>query len=581
MILVTAIKKEFRQFKVLVRHFFQRFFQNDIVSLEIQMKEKLIAGLAVLAVLCGFFARSILAKYLVSPDTSSSWADKAMYIYFLMIIMGFITVLEWDVIFPDKRDYLNLAPLPVRNVTLFAAKLTSLLLFAGLIAVAINLPAALIFVFYLTGHDASSLLAAFHFFGVHLFSCITACMAIFFIAIFLIGILMLLCGSRLFRRISIYIRMLLMTAFFLQMTLFLAGSNPLMGTLVSWESFHVLKNENSLFFQLFPPLWFTGLYEKMLGNPDSFFSPLAKYAGWSLVLPLLGVFICGLLTYRKNISESTLNIYGKYSSAGDSNIFQRFFNSVFLRNPVERAVFFFFKKTLARSKLHKMQMLTYTAVAIGFVFVLLAYLNGLQHDFSEPNKTLLAIPLLLLLLLVTGIQNTIVIPIFLEANWIFKFTESNRIKQYISGLKKGILWLIILPTLFLCFLFYLYIWNWDTALLHCVFSLFISHILLEALFWNYRKIPFACSFLPGKAKMQYYFVVYFIGVLTYGTLLSMLSLQLIHAKIRYICTFSAVLIFLFAIKLYRERKIYPGKQILYEENPEPVMIGFHSESQVL
>lgn len=575
---VSAVKIEYRQFRVLVRHFFQRFFQNDIVSLEIQMKEKLIAGLAVLAVLCGFFAYSILAKYLISPDTGSSWVDKTIYIYFLMIIMGFITVLEWDVIFPDKRDYLNIAPLPVRNLTLFAAKLTSLLLFAGLIAVAINLPAALVFVFYLSGLDASNLLAAFHFFGVHLFSCIAACMAIFFTAIFLIGILMLVCGSRLFRRISIYIRMLLMIAFFLQMTLFLAGSNPLLGTLVSWESLHVLKSENSLFFHLFPPFWFTGLYEKLLGNTDPFFAPWAGYAGWSLVLPLLGFFICGLLTYRKNISESTLNIYGKYSSSGDANIFRRVFNAVFLRNPVERAVFYFFKKTLARSKLHKMQLLTYIAVAAGLVFIMLAYLSGIQHDFAEPNKTLLAIPLLLTLLLVFGIQNTIVIPFTLEAHWVFKFTESNAIKPYLLGLKKGVMWLILMPLFLLCFLFYLYFWNWSLALLHCLFSFFIALLLQEAVLWNYRKIPFACSYLPGKTKMQFYFVVYFIGVMTYGSLLSLLALQLIQVRTLYFYTFCAALLILSGIKIYRERKIYPDKRIIYEENPEPIVIGFHSES---
>ncbi len=55
-----------------------------------------------------------------------------------MILMGFITVLEWDALFPDRRDYLILAPLPVRLPTLFTAKITALFLFLLVFTLALN-----------------------------------------------------------------------------------------------------------------------------------------------------------------------------------------------------------------------------------------------------------------------------------------------------------------------------------------------------------------------------------------------------------------------------------------------------------
>src|SRR5262249_25436867 len=64
--------------------------------------------------------------------------DKCFFLAFSMVITGFITVLEWDTLFPDGRDYRILSPLPIQLRTLFAAKGTALVLFLVIFSVVIN-----------------------------------------------------------------------------------------------------------------------------------------------------------------------------------------------------------------------------------------------------------------------------------------------------------------------------------------------------------------------------------------------------------------------------------------------------------
>jgi hypothetical protein len=55
-----------------------------------------------------------------------------------MTVAGLIVVLNWDAAFPDKRDLLVLAPLPVRKSMLFLAKVSALFAAPALAVVALN-----------------------------------------------------------------------------------------------------------------------------------------------------------------------------------------------------------------------------------------------------------------------------------------------------------------------------------------------------------------------------------------------------------------------------------------------------------
>ena len=75
--------------------------------------------------------------------------EKCLFIYFSMVVIGFVAVLEWDALFPDRRDYLILTPLPIKAGTLFVSKVGSLCIFLVLFSVFVNaLPAVLYPLFF-------------------------------------------------------------------------------------------------------------------------------------------------------------------------------------------------------------------------------------------------------------------------------------------------------------------------------------------------------------------------------------------------------------------------------------------------
>ncbi len=64
--------------------------------------------------------------------------DEYFFIVLSMTVTGAVAVWRWDAIFPDRRDYMNLVPLPISTRTIFFANLVAVLFLVGLIAFDVN-----------------------------------------------------------------------------------------------------------------------------------------------------------------------------------------------------------------------------------------------------------------------------------------------------------------------------------------------------------------------------------------------------------------------------------------------------------
>ncbi len=199
---IVRLNGEVRQFSILTQHFFNRFFRNDVVDFEDQMKEKLITGMVFLTILGGHIANSILMKYIFLLDDPDSWVEKSYFIFFFMALLGFITVIEWDVIFPDGRDYFNLVPLPVRVRTFFFAKFASFSLFIAAYSVAVNALGGFAFAFYLSQFHSPGVGYFLRYFLAHVISVSAACAFIFLLCVLIQGLLMCCLSYHRFRKIS-------------------------------------------------------------------------------------------------------------------------------------------------------------------------------------------------------------------------------------------------------------------------------------------------------------------------------------------------------------------------------------------
>jgi hypothetical protein len=368
-----------------------------------------------------------------------------------------------------------------------------------------------------------------------------------------------------------------MVGFVTLMIFFLTGGPPITNSNF-FSSFHNLRESNSLFLHLFPPMWFTGFYEILIGNSSSFFKPFLNYAALSVVICVIAFFLLAIIGYKRQlrIQDEVKKTRGKILKLKIS--LANIFNSIFLRNPVQRAVFNFFGKSLIRSVYHRMRLATYLAISSALILIVLGSQMRNPKIFFQVNKTLLSIPLILALFLLVGLRGIVKVPISLEANWIFRLTEERDKKHYHLALRKAIFFVILLPLFLSIFVFYSFLWGWEIALLHCLFGLVVSTVVMEALFLNFHKIPFACSYLPGKEKLHIYWLIYLMGSLIYVFLMSAVEFGLLKRPVGFLIFYGVVLSFFLGIRIYQNSFLYRKKKIIYEERPEPVMIGFVSES---
>ena len=130
-------------FLLLARHFFGRFFDNDIVSQDSDMRTNAVQALGFVAVPGMFVAFAMLPTGpRFDHPFAGGWNVIASYYFFVvysMVVMGFVMVFEWDALFPDRRDYIVITPLPLGERTIFFGKLAALLVFLGLVLVDANL----------------------------------------------------------------------------------------------------------------------------------------------------------------------------------------------------------------------------------------------------------------------------------------------------------------------------------------------------------------------------------------------------------------------------------------------------------
>jgi hypothetical protein len=559
-----------RPFFVLVRHFFHRLFQNDFVAFEDQMKEKTISLLAIIAVLSAHVANSVLMKYMFVADDNLSWVEKCYFTAFIMLLLGFITVIEWDVIFPDSRDFSNLITLPIRLRTIFTAKFTSLCLFVGLFALGANVLSVFPFWFHLPKWQAEGdFLFYLYFICVHLVCLLAASYFIFFFVVLLIGVLMVVLTEKLFRALSLFVRTVLMISFIFLMVYIVSGS---FSGSQPYPFLTALKDNNSSLLYAFPPMWFTGLYESLLGSSDPQFRMCSTIALVSLVFVTFGFFVCVALGYRKYCKKAEIKKRVNLKLIRMKHVLSRAFDVVVLRHPIQRGVFYFFGKTLRRSLVHKMRLAIFLAAGFAFGLILLASEVRNPVAFSPLDKTLLSIPMILTFFLLVGMRRVVNIPASLEANWVFRLTEEQSLQHYAAGLRKGIVFYFLLPLFVLVFVFYVILWGWEMGFLHSVFGFVTSVMLMECLYLKYRKIPFACAYLPGQAKVHILWPVYVLSFLGYVLLSAVLERVLLKNPSLFFYFLGASVGVVAAVRIYQSFFLYRKSVLVYEEEPEPVLV---------
>lgn len=481
-------------FAQLVRLFlFRAFHGNADESDDLDLGFGLV--LALLALPGGFSAILLFEKYATFLQVmrgvrefdplAAALPDEYFFIVLSMSVTGAVAVWKWDSIFPDRRDYMNLVPLPISMWKIFWANLIAMLILAIVLAVDVNAASA---VLYPTVVSASQQTFRFYaeFAVVHAVTVTLASVFAFFSIFAILGISMALLPPVAFRKMSRYVRGLVLVGLF---TL-LATTADIPARIAGLD-----ETSRSLV-RFIPSAWFLGLCQWLRGRADPALTSLAEFAAFGL----LGAIVIAVLAYAIGYRRHFLRIpeLADTGSAGVGRGFHwlgRMLDRTLLRNAFQRATVRFVYKTLFRSERHVLVLAGFAGW--GLVLASQAMLRAKESapipGYSKVSADALSVPLILAFCVILGLRMTFEIPVELRANWIFRFLLDTDHHECKPVARKMTALVIVPPIVFVVFPVYAYLGGWKTGALHALLVLTWSLVLSELLLFRFRKIPFTCA----------------------------------------------------------------------------------------
>ena len=475
---------------VLARHFFTSLFDFGILTDKgaDSFKHALLGALAVAMGLGLLLVRVFMAKYAALGAASAQTyeqavaADHAFLVALPMWIVGAACAIAGESLFPGEVDYRILMAQPLSARTIFSAKLAALLLFGGLFVVGAHVALApLIALTLLVGANTHSVIASASAFAIasataSLFAAlaIVAIQGLLVIFVPRARLLTFSAGAR-----SIVICVLVLS---LPLVVRLPATAPAFSSDAWWLRWA-------------PPAWFVGLERWLMG--DTARAPLAAEAMIATIVALTLSVWSYVLLYRR---FDRVTLHGGESHALESA------DRVASRLPrasVKLAVWRFVSITLRRSVVHQSIVVGLLAGAAGLV------VNGLLASGVSrvglnaranvaPIGVLVWAPMALVFLASPAIRLALSVPLELRANWIFRMTEdaTTRGDAIAAAVRTVMLLGVALPIALVAPLQW---WWLGSRVVVLVFvEWLIGWLLVELLMKEWRRIPFTCSYMPGK-----------------------------------------------------------------------------------
>jgi hypothetical protein len=183
-------------------------------------------------------------------------------------------------------------------------------------------------------------------------------------------------------------------------------------------------------------------------------------------------------------------------------------------NRMQTAIGQFSVRTLARSRWHRMILAFYLGIGFALTIYLLRApemkspvpVAGASDPWREANTPLLAASIVMMALAVVGTRVVFALPLDLRANWIFRVTAVPPGPQTLAAGRRSLLLLSVAPVWLGSAALCLRLWPWRQATGHLAILGLIGIILADISLHGFRKIPFACSYLPGKSQVNMVFL---------------------------------------------------------------------------
>jgi hypothetical protein len=554
----------------LTSHFFRAMFDFGIFTPDgaDSFTRMLLGGVGALIAFGLLLTRMYGGKYaaLSAAGSSESYriallGDDLFLVGLPMLLVALLTLLVSHSLFPDERDFRILGPLPLSRSVIFAAKLTALLLFTGLVIALVHL--ALLPLAALTSFNRFRE----HAVVLRLAAWIVVSMTASFFAVLaiaaLVGIITLtLSRSRLHALTALSRSVMLATLVVcVPFTFHLPGMGQ-----------GLARGARSLLFV--PPAWFVGLDRALLGSGDPWMLQLAGVAVAGVALSAFTVTAVYVVLF-KQVERLLL----RPPSAAPSRL-ERHANRTGRvmptrsneggaapggPSPAFRAVWCFTTTTIRRSQLHQGVLIGLSACGIALIANSLTGTNltGRLGESGPPGAPLVSaavwIPFALMFVCGIAVRAALALPTEHGANWIFRMTEDQlarrdqmrAVNRLVTACLVGMPVLATAPVLWLTF-------GRSAAIALAVVGL-VGFVFVHAVLLDWRRIPFTCSYLPGKRLIAHTLVLGFAAFVLFTTT----GMLLVYAAQASIAFAAAISVSLFVVGWALKRR----RLTLWTETP--------------
>ena len=419
-------QRERSEFEILVRHILNRFFNNELLASDDETKRVMqIAGAVALPTLIvSLFLFPAYHAFPPAPLHRPFWpqvSDHYFYVMYSFVLMGGVTVYEWDLLFPDILDIFVLSVLPIPNRQLFLARVLALTIFLCLVQVGTSILGTIFFPLVAEETNFPRHLIS-HFIAVTMSGMFSAS---FFLSIQ--GLLLNTVGERIFRRITPLIQ-----GFAIMVLLAILLLCPtIAGTI------QPLLTSGSSAIHYFPPFWFLGIYESLFvgASAPAIFHSLARTGCYALLSLLLCTVLTYPLAYRRRVRQLIEGTAATSKRRSTNGPLSRLLHGTILRQPSKRAVFHFISQTVLRSQRQRVTLAMFGGLSVALTLAQMVVLRVEPHHIFPallPYGIRAAIPIMIFFTVV-GLRSVLAAPVDRRGSWLFSVLIGRPRSGHLAG----------------------------------------------------------------------------------------------------------------------------------------------------
>jgi hypothetical protein len=541
------------QFRILYRQFLLRVIDLEALSIQADIPRFLGQFASILVLLSLSVAMGLLMSDGALPDSTEAhlgfaWHVEQGLISGTMLVVGLISVVSWDSTFPDRTDAMVLSPLPVAPRNILLAKVSASASILGLAVLALNFATGIALPL-VAGSQHQSNWGLLQSFGSYWLTMAAASAFIYCSVLTVQGFSSLLFPRWLFLRLSAMMQViafgLVLGIYFLQ---------PAIITPASLEKHRLLSWS--------PSLWFFVLFNQLNGSLPAPLAWLTRRAWIGLATVFLGaaasLWLCYLHTMRKTVEEPDL-----VKNAWASRWAPRF------GSRLHTAIVLFSIRSLLRSRQHRLAFAFYLALisSVALYWLRVQFSTAGRHPL---DAGFLLATFMMMSFAVFGLRSVFSLPISLTANWVLRTTQLWPSEKYLAATRRTVLVLAVVPAWLISALLSLSFKPLPQVAVHLAVLALIGWVFAEIALIGFYKVPFTCSYLPGKVHVQVVFGGFLVLLFVLGMTTSDYELPALKDPIR--CVLMTSIAATLAMSLWAFNRYRAKSAVLYFEDLPPDVI---------